>query len=77
MQYPDALDPGLVGTYPASAHAGGGYVWDAVLEYRVWCHPESGAPDLAEEATTTSRSQPTRKPWSSRRVTKAPRSRWH
>src|SRR5260370_26372641 len=48
MQYSDALDPGLVGTYPASAHAGGGYVWDAVVEYRVWCHPESGAPDLAE-----------------------------
>jgi len=48
MQYPNVLDPGLVGTYPASAHAGGGYVWDAVLEYRVWCHPERGAPDLAE-----------------------------
>ncbi|MBV8575649.1 MAG: hypothetical protein JOZ58_11535 [Acetobacteraceae bacterium] len=27
------------------AKAGGGYVWDAVLEYRVWCHPERGAPD--------------------------------
>jgi putative acetyltransferase len=48
MRYPDAVDPNLVGTYPATAHAGGGYVWDAVLEYRVWCHPESGAPDLAE-----------------------------
>jgi hypothetical protein len=23
-------------------------VWDAVLEYRVWCHPENGAPDLAD-----------------------------
>jgi hypothetical protein len=23
-------------------------VWDAVLEYRVWLHPERGAPDLAE-----------------------------
>ncbi len=41
-------DPALVGTYPASAKAGGGYVWDAVLEYRVWCHPERGAPDLAD-----------------------------
>lgn len=20
-------------------------MWDAVLEYRVWCHPERGAPD--------------------------------
>lgn len=42
------VDPMLVGTYPASAKAGGGYVWDAVLEYRVWCHPERGAPDLAD-----------------------------
>ncbi|MBJ7514857.1 MAG: hypothetical protein JHC82_00950 [Stenotrophomonas sp.] len=40
--------PGLVGTYPAEAEAGGGYVWDAVLEYRVWSHPERGAPDLAD-----------------------------
>ncbi|WP_019143289.1 hypothetical protein [Noviherbaspirillum massiliense] len=47
-QYPPVLDPSLVGTYPASAKAGGGYVWDAVLEYRVWCHPERGAPDLCE-----------------------------
>ena len=45
--YPDVLDPALVGTYPASAHAGGGYVWDAVLEYRVWCSPRLGAEDLA------------------------------
>ena len=48
MRYPDAVDPSLVGTYPAAAHSGGGYVWDAVLEYRVWCHPEGGAPDLDE-----------------------------
>jgi hypothetical protein len=40
------VDPELVGTYPASACAGGGLVWDAVLEYRVWLHPERGAPDL-------------------------------
>lgn len=46
--YPDVLDPNLVGSYPALAKAGGGYVWDAVLEYRVWCHPERGAPDLME-----------------------------
>src|SRR5215831_2202198 len=45
-RYPDAVDPDLVGTYSASAHAGGGYVWDEVLEYRVWCHPERGAEDL-------------------------------
>jgi hypothetical protein len=45
MIYPAVLDPQKVGEYPASAKAGGGYVWDAVLEYRVWCHPERGAPD--------------------------------
>jgi hypothetical protein len=46
IQYPDVLDRSLVGTYPARAKAGGGYVWDAVLEYRVWCYPEDGAPDV-------------------------------
>lgn len=46
IQYPEVLDRSLVGTYPATAKAGGGYVWDAVLEYRVWCHPEEGAPDI-------------------------------
>lgn len=45
-QYPTVLDPGAVGDYPASAFAGGGYVWDEVLEYRVWCSPSRGAPDL-------------------------------
>jgi hypothetical protein len=48
MEYPRVLDPELVGSYPALANAGGGYVWDEVLEYRVWCHPERGAEDLAE-----------------------------
>ena len=43
---PAVKDPDLVGTYPALAGAGGGFVWDAVLEYRVWCHPERGAPDV-------------------------------
>jgi putative acetyltransferase len=46
--YPKVKDPALVGTYPAAVKAGGGYVWDEVLEYRVWCHPEKGAPDLDE-----------------------------
>lgn len=45
---PDAVDPARVGTYPARAKAGGGYVWDEVLEYRVWCSPRRGAEDLAE-----------------------------
>lgn len=44
--HPQVLDPTLVGTYPALAKAGGGYVWDAVLEYRVWCYPGHGADDL-------------------------------
>lgn len=43
--YPDVVDESLVGTYSPLAKAGGGYVWDDVLEYRVWCHPEQGAPD--------------------------------
>ena len=46
--FPAVKDAALVGTYPASAKAGGGYVWDAVLEYRVWCHPERGATALED-----------------------------
>lgn len=46
--FPTASHPWRVGTYPALAAAGGGYVWDEVLEYRVWCHPERGAPDLEQ-----------------------------
>lgn len=38
----------MVGEYGAYANAGGGYVWDEVLEYRVWCHPPAGAPDIYE-----------------------------
>ena len=45
--YPTAKAPDLIGTYPASVGSGG-YVWDDVLEYRVWCHPHDGAPDLDE-----------------------------
>jgi hypothetical protein len=47
-QYPDAIDPAKVGEYSPLSGAGGGFVWDAVLEYRVWCHPERGAPDLED-----------------------------
>lgn len=45
-RYPDAVDPFKVGSYPALAGAGGGYVWDEVLEYRVWCHPKGGGDDF-------------------------------
>ena len=48
VAYPDAVDPGLVGTYSALAKAGGGFVWDDVLEYRVWCHPERNSSDLED-----------------------------
>lgn len=47
--YPEVLVPEQVGNYRALAKSGGGYVWDEVLEYRVWCHPQDGAPDLEEE----------------------------
>jgi hypothetical protein len=46
--YPSVVDPDLVGTYAAVAGGGGGFVWDEVLEYRVWLHPERGAPDKFE-----------------------------
>ena len=46
--FPDVVDAERVGDYPALAKCGGGYVWDEVLEYRVWCHPERGAADLAD-----------------------------
>lgn len=47
-KYPQVKNADLVGTYPALVNSGGGYVWDEVLEYRVWCHPHDGAPDLEE-----------------------------
>jgi len=43
--YPDAENADLIGTFPGLAKAGGGYVWDEVLEYRVWMYPRDGAPD--------------------------------
>ncbi|MDO9441452.1 MAG: hypothetical protein Q7T73_11225 [Beijerinckiaceae bacterium] len=44
--FPDVVDPDAVGTYDAVAGAGGGFVWDEVLEYRVWCHPKDGNDDF-------------------------------
>ena len=46
--YPKVKNPEKIGSYPASVYSGGGYVWDEVLEYRVWCHPEDGAPDIED-----------------------------
>ena len=48
MIYPDAIDSDMIGEYPARANSGAGYFFDHVLEYRVWCHPERGAPDEYE-----------------------------
>lgn len=45
QQYPLVKDVNLVGTYPALVKSGGGYVWDDVLEYRVWCHDKNGGDD--------------------------------
>jgi hypothetical protein len=36
MKPPSVVDPARVGTYSALAGAGGGFVFDEVLEYRVW-----------------------------------------
>ena len=47
-KYPKVKDPNLVGTFPGLVKSGGGFVWDAVLEYRIWCHPENGAPDIED-----------------------------
>jgi len=44
-KFPKAINPDKVGEYPALAKSGAGYFFDEVLEYRVWCHPERGAPD--------------------------------
>ncbi len=38
--YPVAVDLDKVGKYPALTKSGGGFVYDDVLEYRVWVHPE-------------------------------------
>ena len=45
-KYPNVKDPSLIGSYPVVVEAGGGYVWDDILEYRVWCHPHDGALDI-------------------------------
>ncbi len=37
--YPVAIDFEKVGSYPALTKSGAGYVYDDVLEYRVWVHP--------------------------------------
>jgi hypothetical protein len=48
-KFPKAIKPEMVGEYDAFCHSGGGYFYDEVLEYRVWCHPADGAPDDFED----------------------------
>ena len=36
MNYPQVINPELVGTYSEKTFSGGGLVYDNVLEYRVW-----------------------------------------
>ena len=40
MKYPAVIDPTQVGQYDEAAYSGGGYFFDEVLEYRVWCYPD-------------------------------------
>lgn len=43
MPYPAVTDPNQVGQYDEAADAGGGYFFDEVLEYRVWCYPDTNS----------------------------------
>ena len=43
MPYLAVINPEKVGEYDEAACAGGGYFFDEVLEYRVWCYPEPDA----------------------------------
>lgn len=42
-EYPVAILPEKVGTYPGAVNSGAGLFYDDVLEYRVWLAPERGA----------------------------------
>ncbi len=44
--YPEVINKDQIGNCPSLVKSGGGYVWDEVLEYRVWCYPEDGAEDI-------------------------------
>ena len=49
--YPTAIDPKKVGTFPAYVNSGGGYFYDEVLEYRVWIHSGRGSDTYSAFAT--------------------------
>jgi len=46
INYPTAVEPSLVGEYPALVKSGAGYFYDELLEYRVWIDTEDGGEDL-------------------------------
>lgn len=48
FEYPDVVDPDMVGEYPTVVSSGAGYFYDEVLEYRVWCYVDEGAENLAD-----------------------------
>lgn len=56
--FPRAVDPARVGKYPALAGSGGGYVYDDVLEYRVWTKNRYRAFATFEEARAYARRTP-------------------
>jgi hypothetical protein len=45
-RFPVSDYPSKIGKWPTFVNSGGGYFYDGVLEYRVWCHPENGAEDI-------------------------------
>lgn len=49
--YPEAIDKEKVGEYAPLSKSGGGGRFDAVLEYRVWVHPDSGDDNFVTFAT--------------------------
>jgi len=50
-KYPKSIAPDKIGGYPELAPSGGGYFYDDVLEYRVWCHLKKGSDVLRVFAT--------------------------
>ena len=48
INYPRVKNADLIGDYPGLVKSGGGFVWDDVLEYRVWCHPGEGAAEAED-----------------------------
>lgn len=61
-EFPPVLDLSKVGTYSALAKAGGGYVWDEVLEYSQYTseHFQKLLPSMASMSCTSAHEQPLR-----------------